>query len=77
VRDDQRAYVVRQLGDAEGVLVLDETGFVKKGTVKKGSKSVGVQRQYSGRSLQIGQRGASRIARSGCFSAMPAGTATR
>src|SRR3954453_4675011 len=43
VRDDLRAYVVAQLGDADGVLVLDETGFIKKGT-----KSVGVQRQYSG-----------------------------
>src|SRR4051812_7294125 len=43
VRDDLQAYVVAQLGDADGVLVLDETGFVKKGT-----KSVGVQRQYSG-----------------------------
>src|SRR6478609_4432354 len=43
VRDDLRAYVVEHLGDAEGVLVLDETGFVKKGT-----KSAGVQRQYSG-----------------------------
>jgi SRSO17 transposase len=43
VRDDLRAYVAEHLGDAEGVLVLDETGFVKKGT-----KSAGVQRQYSG-----------------------------
>jgi SRSO17 transposase len=43
VRDDLRGYVVAQLGDADAVLVLDETGFVKKG-----SKSVGVQRQYSG-----------------------------
>jgi hypothetical protein len=32
VRDDLQAYVVAQLGDADGVLVLDETGFVKKGT---------------------------------------------
>ena len=39
VRDDLRAYAVAHLGDAEAVLVLDETGFVKKG-----SKSVGVQR---------------------------------
>ncbi|HEV7370000.1 transposase, partial [Arenibaculum sp.] len=31
VRDDLRAYVVEHLGDAAGVLVLDETGFVKKG----------------------------------------------
>src|SRR4051812_43710083 len=43
VRDDLRAYVVEQLGDPGAVLVLDETGFVKKG-----AKSVGVQRQYSG-----------------------------
>jgi SRSO17 transposase len=43
VRDDLRAYVVEHLGDACGVLVVDETGFLKKGT-----KSVGVARQYSG-----------------------------
>jgi SRSO17 transposase len=43
VRDDLRAYVVEHLGDPEAVLVLDETGFVKKG-----ERSVGVQRQYSG-----------------------------
>ena len=43
VRDDLRAYVVEQLGDPQGILVVDETGFLKKGT-----KSAGVQRQYSG-----------------------------
>ena len=43
VRDDLRAYVVERLGDPEAVLVLDETGFVKKG-----ERSAGVQRQYSG-----------------------------
>jgi SRSO17 transposase len=43
VRDDLRAYVVEHLGDPGGVLVADETGFLKKGTT-----SVGVQRQYSG-----------------------------
>src|SRR5690348_9450987 len=48
VRDDLRGYVVAHLGDADGVLVLDETGFVKKGT-----KSVGVQRQYSGTAGRI------------------------
>src|SRR5919112_1483811 len=37
-----------ELGEADGVLVLDETGFVKKGT-----KSVGVQRQYSGTAGRI------------------------
>ena len=47
-RDDLRAYVIARLGDADGVLVLDETGFVKKGT-----KSVGVQRQYSGTAGRI------------------------
>jgi SRSO17 transposase len=48
VRDDLRAYVVEQLGDARAVLVVDETGFLKKGT-----KSVGVQRQYSGTAGRI------------------------
>jgi SRSO17 transposase len=43
VRDDVRGYVARHLGNAGGVLVVDETGFVKKGT-----RSAGVQRQYSG-----------------------------
>jgi SRSO17 transposase len=43
VRDDLRAYVVEHLGHERGVLVVDETGFLKKGT-----KSVGVARQYSG-----------------------------
>ena len=43
VREDLRDYVVEHLGDPEAVLVCDETGFLKKGT-----KSVGVQRQYSG-----------------------------
>ena len=43
VRDDVRGYVARHLGGAGGVLVVDETGFVKKGT-----RSAGVQRQYSG-----------------------------
>jgi SRSO17 transposase len=43
VRDDLRGYVVERLGDVGAVLVVDETGFLKKGTT-----SVGVQRQYSG-----------------------------
>ena len=43
VQDDLRAYVVEHLGDPEGVLIIDETGFLKKG-----EQSVGVQRQYSG-----------------------------
>ena len=48
VRDDLQAYVIEHLGDADAVLVLDETGFLKKGT-----KSVGVQRQYSGTAGRI------------------------
>ncbi|MBI3326438.1 MAG: IS701 family transposase [Nitrospinae bacterium] len=43
VRDDVRTYVLDHVGAPQAVLVLDETGFLKKGT-----KSVGVQRQYSG-----------------------------
>ena len=42
-RDDLRAFVVERLGDADGVLIVDETGFLKKGV-----RSVGVARQYSG-----------------------------
>ena len=44
VRDDLRDYVVAHLGDeATGVLIVDETGFLKKGR-----KSCGVARQYTG-----------------------------
>lgn len=43
VRDDLRDYVIEQLGEPDGVLIADETGFLKKGT-----RSAGVQRQYSG-----------------------------
>jgi SRSO17 transposase len=43
VRDDLRDHVVEQLGDRDAVLILDDTGFVKKGV-----RSAGVQRQYSG-----------------------------
>ena len=61
VRDDLRAYVIEHLGDAQAVLVLDETGFLKKG-----NKSCGCSANTRG------PRGVSRIARSGCFSVMPA-----
>lgn len=43
VRNDLVGYVHGHLADARGVLIVDETGFLKKGT-----KSAGVQRQYSG-----------------------------
>jgi SRSO17 transposase len=48
VRDDLRGFVAAQLGDAGGVLICDETGFLKKG-----AGSVGVQRQYSGTAGRI------------------------
>lgn len=43
MRDDLREYVFEALGDDFGVLIVNETGFLKKGT-----GSAGVQRQYSG-----------------------------
>ena len=48
VRDDLGDYVVEHLGCADGVVVVDETGFLKKG-----DKSAGVQRQYSGTAGRI------------------------
>ncbi len=48
VRDDLRDYVIEHLGDDRAVLVVDETGFLKKGT-----KSAGVARQYSGTAGRI------------------------
>lgn len=43
VRDDLQEYILNHLADPEAVLVVDETGFVKKG-----KKSVGVAAQYTG-----------------------------
>lgn len=48
VRDDVRQVVVDRLGDPDGVLVVDETGDLKKGV-----HSVGVQRQYTGTAGRI------------------------
>lgn len=42
-RDILQQFIVESLGDADGIAVVDETSFVKKGT-----RSVGVKRQYSG-----------------------------
>lgn len=43
VRDDVRSYAAQRLGDRDAVLIADDTGFLKKGI-----RSAGVQRQYSG-----------------------------
>lgn len=48
VRDDLRAYVIDHLGTNDSVLLIDETGDLKKGT-----KTVGVQRQYTGTAGRI------------------------
>ena len=48
VRDDLQDYVLEHLGGPDGVWVIDETGFIKKGT-----RSAGVQRQYTGTTGKI------------------------
>mgnify|MGYP003751302137 CR=1 FL=1 len=48
VRDDLRDYVIEHLADPAAVLVLDETGHLKKGMC-----TVGVQRQYTGTAGRI------------------------
>jgi SRSO17 transposase len=48
VRDDTRGYVIEHLGDPGAVLVIDETGDIKKGTA-----TPGVQRQYTGTAGRI------------------------
>lgn len=48
VRDDVREYVLEHLHDDDAVLVVDETGDVKKGT-----HTVGVQRQFTGTAGRI------------------------
>jgi len=66
VRDDVRGYVAEQLGEPEGVLIADDTGFLKKGTRSAGSSD----------SIP-GLPGGRRTARSGCSWRMPPGTGTR
>jgi SRSO17 transposase len=60
VRDDTRGYVIEHLGDPGAVLVIDETGDIKKGT-----PTPGVQRPYTGTA------GGSRTPRSLSTSATP------
>jgi SRSO17 transposase len=48
VRDEVRSYVLEQLGQESAILVIDESGFPKRGT-----KSAGVGRQYCGTTGQV------------------------
>ena len=48
LRDKQREYVIESIGSANGILVVDETGFLKQG-----KESCGVKRQYSGTAGRI------------------------
>ena len=66
VRDDLRGYVMEHLGDEQAILVVDETGFLKKGR-----QSVGVKRQYTG---TVGKRENCQVGVFLCY-ASPKGTA--
>lgn len=66
VRDDVRDYVIDAIGDPGGVLILDDTG-----DLKRGSHSVGVQRQYTGTAGRIENAQVSVF----CAYASPAGRA--
>jgi len=48
LRDEMREYIVESIGERQGVLVIDETGFLKQG-----KHSCGVKRQYSGTAGRI------------------------
>src|SRR5688572_23743625 len=48
VRQALVSWVVEEFGNAEGILIIDETGFLKKG-----NQSAGVKRQYSGTAGRI------------------------
>jgi len=48
LRDELRGYVSEELGEEDGVLVVDDTGFMKQGV-----KSCGVKRQYTGTAGKI------------------------
>ena len=66
VRDDLRAYVAEHLGDPDAVLVLDETGFLKRATSRPACSA-----------STAAPRAASRTAGSACSWATPAATGGR
>ena len=55
VRDDLRDYVVEHLGDANGVLVVDETGFPRRGTSPQGCSVSTAARRDGSRTARLGQ----------------------
>jgi SRSO17 transposase len=57
LRDDVRAYVAERLGPG-GVLIIDDTGFVKKGTTSAG---VGAVHRRLGKDRQLPDRGVRRL----------------
>ena len=54
VRDDLAGYVVEHLGDADGVLVVDETGFLKKGNKSAGCSVSTAARRAGLRTVRLG-----------------------
>ena len=54
VRDDLRGYVMEHLGGADGVLVVDETGFLKKGNKSVGCSGSTAARRGGSRTLRLG-----------------------
>jgi SRSO17 transposase len=66
VRDDVRGYVAERLGAADGVLMVDDTGFVKKGSVRRGCSG-----------STRARRGGRRTVRSARSWPMPAGAGMR
>ena len=60
MRDAARARVIHALADAEGVLIVDETSFLKKAAIPPG---------YSANT--VARRAGSRTVRSACFWPMP------
>ena len=54
VRDDLKGYVVEHLGDSDGVLMVDETGFLKKGRSRLGCSVSTAARRAGSRTVRLG-----------------------
>src|SRR5690349_18368210 len=60
LRDRVRTYVIEALGDRDGVLVVDETGFLKKASTRSGSRGSIPARRGGSRTLMFGVKGCKR-----------------